>query len=210
MSEARATGVVLAGGKSTRLGRDKASELLLGVSLLQRAVTALESVVGDILIVRARGQALPQVAASTALSDIEDAYPEKGPLGGIYTALKAIEPRHALVVGCDMPLLQPALLRHLLSAAPDYDVTVPLSESDEPEPLCAVYGPGCIQPIRRRIEAGSLKVTSFFDEVKKLYLRPNAWSPYDPSGRSFLNMNREADLVEATQLLEGQLHMGRD
>ncbi|HEX5370591.1 MAG TPA: molybdenum cofactor guanylyltransferase, partial [Dehalococcoidia bacterium] len=104
-----AAAIILAGGRSTRLGRDKASEVLLERTLLQRAIDAFAGLAEEYVVVRAAGQALPQVEAQGTLRIVEDAYPQTGPLGGIYTGLDTMQTTHAVVVACDLPLLQPAL-----------------------------------------------------------------------------------------------------
>jgi len=112
-----AAAIILAGGKSTRLGRDKASELLLGRPLLQRVIDRLAGLVDEYVIVSAVGQELPEVVVPVPPSVVEDIYPETGPLGGIYTGLKAARAPVGLAVACDMPLLQRPLVAELLRLA---------------------------------------------------------------------------------------------
>ena len=191
--------IILAGGKSTRLGRDKASEVLLGHSLLQHAVDAFAGLVEEYVVVKALGQQLPDLTCAGSLTVIEDLYPETGPLGGIYTGLSASRAPYGVVVACDMPLLQPALLRELLRLAPEHEAVVPLNGL--PEPLCAAYSKGCLQAVRRRLEAGAHKVTGFFDDVDVLYLGADVWRRFDLAGLSFNNLNCEEDLRRVEALL---------
>jgi molybdopterin-guanine dinucleotide biosynthesis protein A len=108
----------------------------------------------------------------------------------------------ALVVGCDMPLLQPALLRELLHLAPGHDAVVPVKD-DLPEPLCAVYTQACLEPARRLLERGAYKVAGLFDDVRAVLVPETRWRDFDPEGLSFLNVNREEDLARARELIEG-------
>jgi molybdopterin-guanine dinucleotide biosynthesis protein A len=198
--------VILAGGKSTRLGRDKASELLAGVSLLQRALDACAGLVSRHLIVTARGQTLPPVTATVPIDVIEDEYPETGPLGGIYTGLATLSREAgpealALVLACDLPLLQPVLLRELLRLAPGHDAVVPVN-GGLPEPLCAVYRARCNEPARRLLDEGSYKVAGLFERVETLLIAEPEWRRLDPDGLSFLNVNREEELRRALELIE--------
>jgi molybdopterin-guanine dinucleotide biosynthesis protein A len=194
-------GIVLAGGKSTRLGRDKASEILLDRSLLQRAIDCLDGVVDEIIVVKARQQSLPATISNTLVQVVEDAYPGTGPLGGIYTGLIAAEAPAAVAVACDMPLLQPALLAELLRLLPGHDLVAPIKEA-LPEPLCAAYAKSCIDPVRRKLEAGEYKASAYFDEVDALLLEPRVWQQFDPNGLSFLNVNREEDLDRVRHVLQ--------
>jgi len=193
--------IILAGGKSRRLGHDKAGEMLLGRSLLQCVIDRFDGLVSECVIVRAAGQTLPEVAASAQITTVEDLYPESGPLGGIFTGLTAAETPYGVVVACDMPLLRPALLAELLRMAPFYDLVVPLREDGLPEPLCAAYSKRCLEPIRRRLEAGAFKVTGFYEQMEPRYLQPQEWRRFDPEGLSFHNLNREEDLRRIEALL---------
>jgi molybdopterin-guanine dinucleotide biosynthesis protein A len=197
--------MVLAGGRSTRLGRDKASEVLTGKTLLQHAIDACESVASRYVIVTAKGQRLPQVLSSTPANVVEDLYRETGPLGGIYTGIRALDGEledAALVVACDMPLLQPALLQTLIRHAPGHDAVAPVRKG-LPEPLCAVYTARCLEPARRLLERGAYKLSGLLDEVDTLKVPEDEWRKFDPEGLSFLNVNREEDLEQVRRLIEG-------
>lgn len=191
--------IILAGGKSSRFGRDKASELLRGRSLLQRVADRLDGLVDEYVIVTAAGQQLPSLYASRPIVSVEDLYPEAGPLGGVYTGLATTQAPLAIAVACDMPLLQPALLRALLRLAPGHDAAVPMNEL--PEPLCAVYAASCLPAIKAQLDAGSYKMTGFYGAVDVRYVEPETWRRFDPDGLSFFNLNSEDDLRRAEQLL---------
>jgi molybdopterin-guanine dinucleotide biosynthesis protein A len=193
-------GIILAGGKSTRLGRDKASEILLERSLLQRVVDRLDSVVDEIVVVKAPGQDLPATVSTTPVRVVEDAYPGTGPLGGVYTGLISMEAPSAVAVACDMPVLQPALLRELLRLLPGHDLVAPIKES-LPEPLCTAYATSCTDTIRRKLDAGEYKASGYFDEVDALLLESEAWQQFDPDGLSFLNINHEDELDRVRHVL---------
>jgi molybdopterin-guanine dinucleotide biosynthesis protein A len=209
MENASAPVIILAGGKSTRLGRDKASEVLGGRTLLQRAVDACVGVASRYVIVKARAQALPALSVSAPVDRVEDAYPETGPLGGIYTGLTALvaaaEAGPALVLACDLPLLQPALLRALLRLAPGQDAVVPVRDG-LPEPLCGVYSTRCTEAAKRLLDAGAYRVAGLVDAVEARYVQEEEWRQWDAEGLSFLNVNREEDLARARALLERAAH----
>jgi molybdopterin-guanine dinucleotide biosynthesis protein A len=196
----RGAAIVLAGGKSTRFGRDKAGELLLGRSLLQRALDAFQGLVDEYVVVCAADQKLPRVAAGIQVSVVEDFYPESGPLGGIYTGLVAMQSQVGIVVACDMPLLHPPLLAELLRLGQEHGLVVPMNNG-LPEPLCAAYTKGCLEAIKKRLDAGAFKVTGFYSQLKPRYLGPDEWQPLDPEGLSFQNLNQESDLAEIERRL---------
>lgn len=199
MTDARAgaAAVILAGGRSTRLGRDKASELLLGRTLLQRAVERVAPLVSGTVVVRAEGQALPSLDRDVTVAG--DVYPGTGPLGGIYSGLIATDAGRCLVVACDMPLLSAPLIAHLLSLAAAHDVVMPVLSY--PEPLHAVYVRACVEPVRRAIEAGRLKITNFLGEVDVRYVKEDECRAFDPELRSFMNANTEEALAAVRAIL---------
>jgi molybdopterin-guanine dinucleotide biosynthesis protein A len=197
-----AAAIVVAGGKSTRFGRDKASELLLGLPMLQRVLDRLAGRVDEYVVVKRQGQELPGVAA-VSLRIVEDVYPDTGPLGGICTGLETMEAPLAIAVACDMPLLQPALIEALLALGQEHDLVVPM-RGGMPEPLCAVYSKACIGPMQRQLDSGNLKVTGFYGLMTPWFVREEEWRRFDPQGLSFENLNREKDLQRAIDLLEAE------
>lgn len=165
-----------------------ASQLLLGKPLVQYVLDSLRGLVHEHIVVAAPGQELPRLAAKVAPGRC-DIYPGKGPLGGIYTGLSAAKAASALVLACDMPLLQPPLLAELLRLAPGYEALVTWSEG-RLQPLCAAYSRACIDRIERRLRAGDPSLADFLSDVNARYLRPEEWRRFDAAGRSFLNLTR--------------------
>lgn len=135
----------------------------------------------------------PADYAFLGLSTFHDSIPGKGALGGILTALQRTPHERVLVVACDMPALNPALLRHMSALPTGYDAYVPswISASGETqvEPLHAVYSLSCIATIERRIEKGRLKLGDLLAALKVRYLPESEIREYDPELHSFSNIN---------------------
>jgi molybdopterin-guanine dinucleotide biosynthesis protein A len=189
---------VLAGGQSRRMGQDKAFLPVGGRPVVERVVERVAPLSDDLLLI-ANTQAPYSHLAARLVSDV---YPGQGPLGGIYTALQAARHEHCLVVACDMPFLNPGLLRYLIDLvglASGYDVVIPRVE-EFPETLHAVYGKRCLEPIQRRLLAGQLKIVGFFDEVRVRYVERDDVARFDPEFRSFLNMNTPSDWERVQRL----------
>lgn len=197
----RLSGIILAGGKSTRLGRDKAWEPLLGVPLLQRTADRLRPLVAELVLVRRRGQSLPSLQADCPVLEVEDIYPDTGPLGGIFTGVTAAREDAAFVVACDMPLLQQPLLRFLTEQCAGHDGAVPVNAERFPEPMCAVYRKSCLPAMERRLKEGLYKITAFFGLVDIKLIPFEAWRAYDPQALSLVNANTEDSLARAGALL---------
>jgi molybdopterin-guanine dinucleotide biosynthesis protein A len=194
--------IVLAGGRSSRFGRDKASEPLLGRPLLQHVVDRIAPLFHELIIVRAPGQQLPSIESSLAVRIVDDAFPGAGPLGGIYTGLGAATAERCLAVACDMPLLSAPLLRELQRRAAVCDVVMPVLAYSEP--LHALYSRVCLEPMRARLDAGQLKITGFLGAVHVCYMREAECRALDPELRSFVNTNTEEDLLRVETILRAE------
>lgn len=195
------TAVVLAGGKSTRFGSDKASALLRGRPLLQWVLDATSGVAEAIVLVRARGQVLPPVTSPLPLRVVEDIYEARGPLAGLVAALEAVDTPLAFATSCDSPLLQPSLLRHLAEAAHDVDVVCPIV-GGHPQPLVAAYRPAtCLPVFRENVERGQLRIVVAYAGLRRKTLTEEEAREFDPGLRSFLNANTPERLAEIDALL---------
>jgi molybdopterin-guanine dinucleotide biosynthesis protein A len=182
------------------MGRDKASEPLLGRPLLQWVADKAAQVTDELLIVKAAGQTLPPLETGLPLRVADDVLPKRGPLGGVYSGLREARCDLALAVACDMPLLCLPLLRELLRLADGYDVVMP-TRRGRTQALHAVYRRSCLEPMRRELDAGRLKVISFLPSVKVRYVDEEVWTRFDPEGLSFFNVNTEEDVRLAAEML---------
>jgi molybdopterin-guanine dinucleotide biosynthesis protein A len=189
---------ILAGGRATRLGgRDKSRLHIEGAAIIDRQLALLRPLVTDILIVTNE----PTRYASLGHEVVADLLPDMGALGGLYTAVRAAPTDRVLVLACDLPFLTAPFLRHLLQRAGDSDADVVIPRTtDGYQPLCACYARTCAEPIRRRLEAGLLKVTDVFADVRVQELGPDEIAPYDVDGRLFMNINTPDDHARALKL----------
>ena len=195
--------IILAGGKSSRLGNDKVSETVGKKSLLQRVISCVSPLSNDIIIVTAGEQTFPELVGGNRLRIINDIYPGKGPLGGIYTGLATSTSFYNLIVASDMPFLNQALLRYMVQLSANFDLVVP-RVGDLAEPLHAVYTRDCLAPTEHMIKQGELKIHRLFNLVKVRYVEAEEIERYDPGHLSFFNVNTEADLKKARELDKGR------
>jgi len=190
-----------------RLGHDKALETVGNRSLLEWIIYKLGLLDSDIIIVTAREQSFPQFTGYPKLRIVTDTYHGKGPLGGIYTGLAVSDSSHNLVVACDMPLLNQALIRYMIQVSADFDLVVPRLD-DMVEPLHAIYSRDCLAPIRGLLKEGNLRVSELFPLVRVRYVEAEEINRFDPRHLSFFNINTQADLEMARELATGD--MSRD
>ncbi len=196
--------IVLAGGNGLRLGHNKVLESIGNTSLLQRVVSSISSFKSDIIIVSASGQSFPQFAGYPRLNVVTDIYPGKGALGGIYTGLVASNSFYNLVVACDMPFLNQALLRYMIGLSAGFDAVVPRL-GNLVEPLQAVYSKSCLAPIEQLLKQGNLKVSDILPLVRVRYVETEDIDRFDPKHLSIFNVNTEADLRKARELAKGEM-----
>jgi len=194
--------IVLTGGKGLRLGQDKALETIGQKSLLGQVVFRLSLFNGSILVVTASERSYPQLDGYSKLRVVGDIYPSKGPLGGIYTGLKVSDSFYNLVVACDMPFLNQALLSYMTGVSTDFDLVVPRL-GNMIEPLHAVYSKACLVPIERLLKQGSLGVRELFTLVRVRYVEAEEIDRFDPEHLSFFNINTNSDLARARGLIGG-------
>ena len=195
------SGIVLAGGLSRRLGRDKAVEPFGDEPLIARVIGRLSTLTNETVVVvnnEARGAELPLPDEAKVAVDI---YPDSGSLGGIFSGLTVANTDWGFVVACDMPFLNTDLIAHMLTLREDYDAVVPLLDG-YPEPTHAAYSKACLPHIESRLEAGQLKIAGFFDDVRVRYVSESEIDSFDAERLSFFNVNRPDDLERALALVE--------
>ena len=193
------TSIVLAGGRSSRLGKEKHAEIVAGKSLIQRVIERLGFLSTEILIVVSSSQSASAFSSYTEAKTVVDIYPGKGSLGGIFSGLAHSTSFHSLTVGCDMPFLSFDLLRYMIELSPGFDVVIPRVDGLT-EPLHAVYSKSCLDPMERLLERGNQKITAFFDVVRVRYVEKEEIDRFDPDHLSFFNVNTRADLDRARSL----------
>src|ERR1700691_20244 len=185
-------GFILAGGASSRMGRDKALLELGGVALIVRTARLVESVVGSATVV---GDSA--AFRSLGLRTIADDWPGAGPLGGIATALRASAALWSLVVACDLPYLTRPWLEYAIARAlaSQADAVIPMNASGT-EPLCALYHQRAEPSIRRALLLGNRKVKNAVEDLRAEIIEPSEWKSFDSEGYLFKNMNSPADYEE--------------
>jgi len=180
------TGVILAGGRSTRMGRDKSRLRLDGETLVERAVGRLAPLFDEVLVVADSADRFDDLGHARIVGDL---VPGVGPVGGIYTALKQACGSAVFVVACDMPRLDPGVISRQLGmwSEGDSDALVPVV-GGRPEPLHAVYSKRCTPAIEEQIRRGEYRVRALFETVRVRF-----WEVGPGEARAFANVNTPDD-----------------
>jgi molybdopterin-guanine dinucleotide biosynthesis protein A len=194
--------IILAGGRSLRLGHDKVLEKLGDKSLIEQVVSRIDSLSKTIIIVTAHERTLTPLATNPKIKTVTDIYPGQGSLGGIYTGLVASSSFYNIVVAADMPFLNEALLRYMIKESDGFDFILPRVDGLF-EPLHAIYSRNCIEPIKTILEQGKRVIVELFNYVKVRYIETEEVERFDPKHLSFFNINTPEDLAVARQMVGG-------
>jgi molybdopterin-guanine dinucleotide biosynthesis protein A/molybdopterin converting factor small subunit len=198
-----ASAVILAGGKSSRMGQAKALLAFDGEPLIVHTVRRLAQLFPDIVVVAAPEQELPALSVTL----VHDAVGYQGPVGGICYGLRAAQRDVCFVTSCDAPFLQPALMTYLVSRSPGYDVVVPFWQ-DRLQPLLAVYRRSVVPLLQGQLERGELRPILLYKKVPTCEVGPDEIRQFDPDGYSFRNMNSPQDYQAGLELWQTLYHTG--
>ena len=188
------TGIILSGGKNSRMGVNKAFIEINGVRLINRILSVYRKIFSEIIIVTNEPLAYDEFSDTTIVTDI---FKGKGSLGGIYTGLFYARHDYAFVAACDMPSLNQAFILFMMEQIDRYEIVVP----EVPEgfqALHAIYSRRCLPAIKKMILADRLKIAGLFKEVRSLKLTSDKIKPFNPDGRLFLNINTPEELRAST------------
>jgi molybdopterin-guanine dinucleotide biosynthesis protein A len=192
------SGIILAGGRSRRLGIDKTTlvwppENPAGQTLLEHTVRKLRLVCAEVVVVGYRSEKpLPEHTIA-----VPDSYPGSGPLGGLCAGLDVAHHEHALAVPVDMPFLSVELLEWLIAQPRDYDVLAPVY--DLVQTLHAIYSKRCIEPIRQRLANKQKSMIGLLEEpdLRVRLVEQDEVERLAPGGQAFANLNTPGDLEAA-------------
>jgi len=184
------SGILLSGGKNSRMGTNKAFLEIDGARLIDRTLAIYHRLFSETIIVTNDPLSYLEFTGASVVTDI---YKGKGPLCGIYTGLSYAGNPYAFVSACDMPFLNEDFIASLIRQAGKHDVIVPeLSEGYQP--LHAIYSRNCLPSIKRLLLMDKLKITGFYRDMRVLTVGEEKIKPFNADGRLFRNMNTPEDL----------------
>ena len=190
--KAQVTGIILAGGKNSRMGTNKAFLKINQNRLIDKTLEIYRRLFAEIIIVTNDPLSYLDFTDAALVTDI---YIGKGPLGGIYTGLFYAKNPFVFVSACDMPFLNRDFIQYLVDQTGRHDVIVPeLSEGYQP--LHAIYSRNCLPSIKRLLLMDKLKITGFYRDMRVLAIGTEQIQPFNPDGRLFHNLNTPEDFAQ--------------
>jgi molybdopterin-guanine dinucleotide biosynthesis protein A len=203
--ETEVTGILLAGGKSRRMGEVKRHLVVGEQTLLERGLAVLRSTFQNVLVVIAQDSSPLGVDARV----VRDLVPDCGSLGGLYSGLMQATTPWVFVVACDMPFLNQAVIAQFTSRRTTTDIVMAKLDA-RLQPMHALYGKQCLPVLEQMVLARQLKIQEMVSQssLRVCYVTEADLLSIDPSGRSFCNVNTLADLESARSLLARTPHLG--
>ena len=193
----KVSGIIVAGGRSSRIGVDKALLKVGGSTMIERIISVLQQVAGHVLISAGNGK-----YSFTGYSHVEDKFADIGPIGGIYSALKASSTPINIVVSCDLPFLSVDLLDYLLQNSLENELIIPVHNNFY-EPLCAVYNVSLLPVIEQQINDGDYKLINLITKTDSKLLPITSDLPfYKPN--VFNNINSIADYEQLKTMINDE------
>lgn len=189
--------VILSGGKSKRMGSNKAFVTLGNEKLIEIVVKNISELfaIRPLLVTNT-----PEDYAYLGLPMVADVIPDMGPLGGIHAALRYSPQGRIFVFGCDMPFVNAELIKYMGALAEEFDVVMPRCDSGRPEPLHAIYAQSCLSAIEACLGRGERRAVAFLPEVNVRYLEEAESRSIVPHDMVFMNINTQADLEKVRKL----------
>lgn len=192
------TGIILAGGKSSRMGTDKGLQELCGKPLIYYAIQSLSELCSTIII-----STSSDAYQSFGYKTVADEIPGIGPMGGIYSALKQSKTEKNLVLSCDLPFVSKDLLSYIMENAEGYQVAVPWQGNQHYEPLCGFYHLSVLAQMSKYIRHNNYKLPDLFKEISINRLVINKELDFY-NEELFFNVNSKHDLALAENLMNSR------
>lgn len=189
------TGIILSGGKSSRLGTNKAFLEIKGERLIDRTVRQYRELFAETILVTNE----PLLYLDQDATLVADIYKRKGPLGGLYAGLFYASFDHAFLCACDMPYLNTEFIRYMMGKAAGYDIVIPQT-AEGYHPLHAIYSRRCLPVIKSLLLRDRLKMIGCFQGARVLFIPEPVIRSYDPAMRMLMNINTEQDLRQLLAL----------
>jgi molybdenum cofactor guanylyltransferase len=187
MKKVEITGIVLAGGKSSRMGTNKSLLVWKGKTLVEHAIDSLKPFCSKVVISSSK-----QLYDFTGCETWPDLIPQQAPMIGIYSSLKHTDTEINLILSCDMPLVSIDLLKYLLDNSNGYKITIPVNENDMLEPLCGIYSRTILPEMEKHILRKNFRLHEFIETCSPQLLTINKELPFYKEDL-FMNINTHAE-----------------
>ena len=185
------TGIILAGGKSTRIGVNKALLKIGRKTIIDNIISRISPLFSKIILITNYPDEFCFLKKNS-ISLFPDVISGANSMGGIYSGLSHSKTRYNFLFACDMPFVNPELVSYMIKGIQGNDIVIPEGKTGY-EPLHAIYSKNCLKSFKKLIQKGDLKITNIFKFVKVKVITQKEVSRFDPEGIAFFNVNTMAD-----------------
>jgi molybdopterin-guanine dinucleotide biosynthesis protein A len=192
--------IVLAGGKNSRMGKQKIFLRLGESTILESQIGLLREIFEEMIIVTNTPDAFQKVDSKV----IRDIVSGRGPIGGLYSGLSVSSNIHNFLVACDMPFINLELIQYMINQIEEHDIVIPIS-SQGLEALFAIYSINCLENIMQQVELGNFKLVDILQSHRVRYISREEIHDFDPEEHSFFNINTPGDYEEAKKIWQKSL-----
>jgi molybdopterin-guanine dinucleotide biosynthesis protein A len=187
--------IILAGGKNSRFGQEKAFLRIGKTTIIEEQIHALSKIFDEIIIVTNKRFRYKNLDVKV----VTDIIPDSGPLGGLYSGLAVSSNIHCFLIGCDMPFVNLKLIKHMIDRIGEKDIIIPESTGGK-EALYAIYSINCLETIKHQVENGHLRLVDILKFHKVEYISNEDIKRLDPEEDSFYNVNSPSDYEQALRI----------
>ena len=187
MNTPKITGIVLAGGRSSRMGEDKSMMKLNGKSLVEFSIDALRPLCDKVIV-----SSNNLKHNFTGCEVWPDELPDQAPLIGIYSCLKRSVTEINIILSCDMPLMSTSMIGFLLAQSADYEITVPIHDNGQIEPLCGIFKKSAMGILKEFIDSGNYRLNECIRSASHQFIPVDSQIPCN-TPNLFLNINTPTD-----------------
>lgn len=196
------SGIILAGGESQRMGSDKSLLPIHGARFIDHVYRTMSELFEDVVIVTNS----PELYADIDCRKVPDIYYAQGSLAGIHSGLCHARSEQAFVVACDMPFINPAVIRDICTGPNEVGVVIPVHRGGA-EPLHALYAKSCLPAMEEELDAGKKRIIGFFPKIEVAEIPTSKWHELDPEGLSFRNINTPEEYFELRDTVQVAFHL---
>jgi molybdopterin-guanine dinucleotide biosynthesis protein A len=189
--------IILAGGKNSRFGQDKAFLRFGNTTIIEEQIHALSEILDEIIIVTNKRSKYENLDVKV----VTDIIPDSGPLGGLYSGLAVSSNIHCFLIGCDMPFVNIKLIKHMIDKIGEKDIIIPVSRGGK-ETLYAIYSMNCLETIKHQVETGHFRLVDILNFHEVEYISNEDIKRFDPEEYSFVNVNCPSDYDMAVRIWE--------
>lgn len=199
MKKNNLTGIILAGGKNSRIKTNKSLLRIGDETIIENIISKFKNIFNEILVVANNSAPFNHLTDNHLTRVVKDIIPDRGSLGGLYSGLVNSKSEYNFVAACDMPFLNTELIKYMVNRCGDFDIITPKLKHGY-ETLHTIYSKNCIDTIEKQLKKDKLKIRDIFSQFRVKEIENDIIKQFDSRLLSFLNINTDAEYKQALNI----------